>query len=111
MLFHALLHPGIFVVCPTNAIPSERHRPHLQDKVYFERRFCPQINDFGVVMLIERLWAGWVQRHHVSSLQYLLDLEREINISGRIMLVEDFFWAAGGGDCSKGIIELLIERQ
>ena len=101
---HTHLH-FILVVCPTNRSSNERKRPQLHDTVYFERCYCPAIKDFGVIMLIEGLWVGWVQAHHVSRMQTLLD-SKETVTSGRITHVEEFFWRAGGGICNKGTVQL-----
>lgn len=81
--------------------------------MYFEHCYCPEIEDFGVILLIERFWAGWVQKHHVSMMQTLLNSEdvtsgriTEDVTLGRITFVENFYWGVRGGVCSRGTIKL-----
>ena len=94
----------LLVVCPNN-FPNNQRRPQLYDSFVLERRKSDILEDeFGVALLIEGAFAGWVVKADLDAVEAELEVER--GATGRIIELHRIPWSKGGGNCLRGRIEV-----
>ena len=97
------------IACPMNFPgPGNQKRPQLHDIVTFQRHYIEVLNQHGVALMIDGVWAGWIQNHWIPTMENLLN--QEITMSGHTVssLIEEFRWNNGRGICNRGSLELIV---
>ena len=54
-----------------------------------------------------KCFYGWIKRSDIETLEARMQAVDEDFAWGRIVIIDHFYWEAGGGVCTKGIVNVL----